>query len=95
MVAVMASKHHKDLEFEVGKEGEKGQIFKDFAEACAHAISMACSDGEERVIDVLCWSKGAAKVWGGDYAVEQYMEDPEASVTERIVIKAESQGRIA
>ena len=30
------SAKHKDLEFEVGKDGEKGQIFKDFGKACVH-----------------------------------------------------------
>jgi hypothetical protein len=87
---------HKDLEFAVSKEKtSQEKIFKTFEDACAHAVAMAVSNGENYVVDVLCWSKAAARAWGGDYGVEQYNEDPEASVSERIVIKAESLGRIA
>jgi hypothetical protein len=35
------------------------------------------------------------KGWGGDDAVEVYKEDPDASVSERIKITADSVGRVA
>ena len=87
----------KDLEFQVSEAHHLGQntTFKSFEKACSHAISLACSRGEEVQIDVLTWTKTAARAWGGDAAVEVFEEDPEASVHERIIIKAESHGRIA
>ena len=47
------------------------------------------------VAERIGWMKAAARVWAGDYGVEVYEEDPEASVHERIVIKADAQDRIA
>ena len=96
----MAKHTHKDVEFAIDKP--KGYatppnefIYKTFAEAAAQAISLASSHGEEVNIDVLAWSEAGARWWGGDYAVEQYREDPEASIFERIVVRAENVGRIA
>jgi len=45
-------------------------------------------------VDVIVYSRAAARAWGGDSAVEVYDADPDASVHERIVIRAESLGRI-
>ena len=87
----------KDLEFHVQYKNGKGdtKIFTSFDRAAAHAVQLSISNGEDAVIDVVAWSRSAAKAWGGDYGVEQYNEDPEASIHDRIVIKAEDQGRIA
>ena len=87
----------KDLEFHVSREGETTtlKITEKFGEACKFAIAHSASTGYSVVIDVIAWSKKAARAWGGDSAVEVFEEDPEASVHERILIKAESQGRIA
>lgn len=86
----------KDVEFHVGPEGIHGaEIFKSFNEACKKAIILSISSGNKILVDVVIWSRAGAKAWGGETAVEIYNEDPEASVHERIVIKAESQGRIA
>lgn len=87
----------KDLEFHVGQEGysKSDSIFKTFGEACKSAIARSVSSGNAMIIDVVTWSRAAAKAWGGDAALQVYDEDPEASVHERIIIKAESQGRIA
>jgi hypothetical protein len=85
----------KDLEFAVDDASGNERIFKSFDEAAGFAISLACSDGEEHNIDVLCWSKAAARAWGGEDAVESYREDPDASVTQRIVVRAENVGRVA
>jgi hypothetical protein len=86
---------HKDLEFHIDSRQGKTLIFKTFAEAAACAVGNAASHGQPVTIDVVAWSRGAARVWGGDHAVEEYDADPEASVHERIIIKAESRGRIA
>jgi hypothetical protein len=86
---------HKDLEFHVGEEGTlSATMFKTFDAACSHAISLACSKGVAVELDVCTYSKAGARAWGGDDAVETYLDDPEASVHERIIIKAESRGRI-
>lgn len=84
----------KDLEFHVSS-GERTEVFKTFSEAAAYAVVQSVSRGREAVIDVVTWSRAAAKAWGGSYAVEVYDEDPEASVHERIRVRADSQGRIA
>jgi hypothetical protein len=90
-------KRHKDLEFEVesARGGETRHGFKTFAEALGFAAAQSVSRGEAMHIDVLTWSRGAARAWGGDYGAEVYDEDPEASVHERIVVKVDSLGRIA
>ena len=87
----------KDLEFHVGPDGihTPQKICKSFKEACVYAVSMGVGTGQSMTIDVVTWTRAAAKAWGGDSAVEVYDEDPDASVHERIIIKAESQGRIA
>jgi hypothetical protein len=89
------AKRHKDLEFQLEDAGGSTRTLNTFDEACGLAVSIAASTGREVTIDVLAGSKAAARVWAGDYGVEVYEEDPEASVHERIVVKAESQGRIA
>ena len=88
---VFAAKKHKDVEFQVA--GHKS-TFKTWDEACGAAVAFAVSKGRS-TIDVLVWSEAGAKALEGDYGVEQYREDPDASVYERIEITANSQGRIA
>lgn len=88
-------KMHKDLEFAVNDASGRQRTFKKFDEACGFAVSLAASDGGEHNIDVLAYSEAAARFWGGDDAVEVYREDPEASVHERIVVRADAKGRIA
>ena len=91
---LMARNRHKDLEFAVDDANGEERIFKDFDEAAGFAVSIAATGREDVYIDVLAWSRGAAKAWGGDDAAEQYDEDPEASVFERIEIKADILGRV-
>lgn len=86
---------HKDVEFAVSA-GEVTKYLKQWDEAAALAVAMSVSrGGEEAVIDVLVHSRAGAKHWAGDYGVEQFEEDPEASVFDRVSIRAESRGRIA
>lgn len=91
----MAKGTHKDLEFHVTDASGKTQVFKKADDAAGFAVSMALSDGRPHDLDVICWSKAAARAYGGDEAVAIYEEDPDASVFERITIRADSQGRIA
>jgi len=90
------AKSHKDVEFEVEYE-PRGQTwnYKTFAEAAAQALAVSASHGgEEVLLDVLIHSRAGARWWGGDYAVEEYESDPEASVSDRLVVRAVDQGRI-
>lgn len=88
--------HAHDLEFHVGDErGNATEIFHNFDKAAGFAVSRCCSSGISVVIDVVTWTRTAARRWGGEAGEETYDADPEASVHERIVIKAEALGRIA
>jgi hypothetical protein len=84
-----------DVEFSVDDARGRERIFKTFDEAAGFAVSMAASNGSTVNLDVLIWSPAGARAYGGDDAVEQYFEDPEASVFERIKIKADAVGRVA
>lgn len=90
-------KSHPQVEFQVTPGTSTGQprTFRTFAEASEHAISSASAYGKAVNLDVLVWTRGGAKFWMGDWGVEVYDEDPDASVFQRIVIRAEDQGRIA
>jgi len=88
------TKKHKDVEYAVDDASGEQRIFDTADEAAGFAVAMAVSRGEEVNLDVLIYSKAGAKAYGGDDAVEQYEEDPEASVFERIVIEADSKGRV-
>lgn len=85
-----------DLEFHVSDEGSTDStIFHDFDKACAFAASRSMSTGGTMTIDVVTWTRKAARDWGGEAAAESYDEDPEASVHDRLLIKAESLGHVA
>lgn len=88
------SKTHKGVEFAVDDAGGDERILKTFGEACGFAVSIAASNGRKVHIDVLISSVAGARWWGGDDAVEQYRDDPDASVSDRIVIRAESVGKV-
>lgn len=90
---------HKDVEYSVNDTDSIGKerIFKTPGEAAAYAVSLSMSDGRPYNLDVLVWSRAGAKWYrgpGGDGEME-YDEDPEASVFERIVIRADVIGRVA
>ena len=90
------SKKVRGLEFHVEPvRGGRADVFYTFDEACSRAVGTAVSTGQSMHIDVVIYEKSAAKAWGGDDAVEQYKDDPEASVFERIVVKAESKGKVS
>jgi hypothetical protein len=87
------AKTHKDVEFHVEKPNGETDIFKDPDKAAGLAVGIAAS-GRKATIDVVIWSKAGARAYGGDDGVEQYNEDPEASVFERLEISVNSLGRI-
>lgn len=89
------ARKHKDLEFAVDDASGKERIFKTFDEAAGFAVVVGFGHGEPVNLDVLCWSRAAAKAWGGHDAAEQYDEDPEASVHDRLEISVNYVGRVA
>jgi hypothetical protein len=80
---------HKDVEFHTGDI-----VSTVWEEAVSQAVFDALSQGKDVELDVVIWSEAGARWYGGDDAVEDYKEDPGASVFDRIVIKASSRGRI-
>lgn len=91
----MSRKTHKDVDFAVDDASDKERIFKHFDEAAGFAVAVAATGKENVCIDVLIHSKSGARFYGGDDAVEQYNEDPEASVFERLEIRVNPVGRVA
>lgn len=86
---------HKDVEFAVGVKGTTNEdIFKTYEEAAGHAVFMAFSYGTTALLDVLVYSEAGARSWAGEHGVEQYREDPDASVFDRIEVKANVIGRV-
>jgi hypothetical protein len=85
---------HDDVEFAVEDAGGKERTFKTFDEAAGLAVSVGASDGRPVNLDVLIWSEEGAEWYGGDDAVDEYNEDPEASVFERFEITVNPVGRV-
>lgn len=85
---------HKDVEFEVDAGGKRLGGFKSFDEAAAIAVAHAASTGRVVELDVIVFSSDGAYWWSGDRGVEEYIDDPEASVFDRIEIEANAVGRI-
>jgi hypothetical protein len=90
-----ASRTHRDVEFAVDDHRGEERIFKTFDEAAAFAAGLALTTGVRVELDVLVSSRAGAEWWGGSDAGEQYDEDPDASVFDRLMIKVSSQGRVA
>lgn len=83
---------HPDVEFVVDVGGAQ-RIYPTFDEALAAAFAMALSAGKAN-LDVLIYSEEGAALFGGDDAVEDYRDDPEASVFRRFEIEVNDQGRV-
>lgn len=88
---------HPDVDFSVTGPGDAVTMYcATSAEASATAIARSIGKGGEPVtLDVLVSSEAGARWYGGDHGVEVYKEDPDASVHDRIRIRAESEGRVA
>lgn len=89
------ARRHKDVEFHVNDAQGNPRVFKSWDEAGGYAVSLAVGGLRDVHIDVVIWSEAGARWWMGDAGVEQYREDPEASVFNRYEIKANDQGRVA
>jgi len=90
----MARRTHKDVEYAVDDASGNQHTFKTFDEAAAFAVSLAGS-GRSVNLDVLVWSEAGARAVGGDDGVEEYREDPDASVFQRLEVKVNFVGRVA
>jgi hypothetical protein len=88
------SRHHKGVEYYVDQPDGETFITKDADQAAGMAIAIAMSGRPDVTIDVIVLSVAGARAYGGDDAVKQYREDPETSVFDRIIVRAESQGRV-
>ena len=87
---------HKDVEYMVNDASDRPRYFKSSNEASGFAVSLAMSRGQDVNIDVLVHSPAGARWYrGSSDGVDEYNEDPEASVFDRIVVRAESVGRIS
>lgn len=95
-MAAKRRRTHKDVEFQVSPARSTDIIgtYKTFDEAAGVAVARSASTGEKVEINVLIYSKAGARWYGGDHALEEYDADPDASVHDRIVVKAESTGRV-
>lgn len=87
-------KTHKDVEFEVVGPGGQVLSFRDFDGAAAFVVGSSLSQGVWSSIYLIVRSEAGARWWGGESAAEQYRSDPEASVFEKINVKAQSEGMI-
>lgn len=86
-------KSHKDVEFAVNDASGRQRTFRKFAEAAAFAVAVAAT-GRKVNLDVLVMSVAGARAYAGDEGVRLYREDPDASVFDRVVIRAESIGMV-
>lgn len=91
----MAKKSHAEVEFTVDDAGGRERSFDTFDEASGFAVGLAASRGRAVAINVLIFGERGAEWWGGDDGLEEYLDDPDASVSERIEVTADAQGRIA
>lgn len=89
-----AATTHKDVEFAVDDSRGEEHIFKTFEEAIAFAGRMALMATVRIELDVLVYSREGAMWWGGIDGAQDYDEDPEASVFDRLHVKVTSQGRV-
>lgn len=92
-MATKGGKSHRDVEFAVDDASGQERIFKTWDEAAGFALAIATGSGTSQ-IDMLVYSEAGARWAQGDDGVEQYLEDPEASVFERYEIKVNPVGRV-
>lgn len=81
-----------DLEYAVDDASGRERIFASFDEAASFAVAISASTDRPVNIDTLCWTRAAAVAAGLE---DEYDDDPDASVTQRITITAAHIGRVA
>lgn len=88
------SRTHKDVEYHVDHANGQTLITRNYNEAAGIAIGLSSASGRAVNLDVVVWSRAGARTVFGDDGAAQYDEDPDASVFQRIVVRADNQGRI-
>ena len=88
-----------DLEYHVEATGVKSdiKIYSTFYQAKAHAVFLLHAfryNVPIVCIDVVTWTRAAARQYGGDEAAAIYDEDPDASVHDRIKCTLDSKGNL-
>ena len=88
---------HPDVEFAVdGARGALvGRTFDTFDQAAGYALALAGSGVLDVTLDTLVFSREGAVWFAGDEGGEEYDEDEEASVFNRLEITVNNVGRIA
>jgi hypothetical protein len=89
----MRGEGHPDLEYVVEARGTE-RVYTSFDEALSYAFTVALAAGKTN-LDVLVYSEEGAEAFGGESAVEEYQDDPEASVFRRFEIEVRDVGRVA
>lgn len=82
----------QDVEYVV-VVGTSERVFSDFDEALSFAFAAGLGVGKV-VIDVLIYSEAGARAFGGEEAVADYRDDPEASVFRRVELTVNDRGRV-
>lgn len=82
-----------DVEYHVPTRYGRVLIYEHVEDAGRRAFLEALAHGEATVDVVVCSEEGA-RSFGGDDAVDEYNEDPEASVFERMQIRLNNLGRV-
>lgn len=82
-----------DLEFHVDLPSGEVNIYETVDDAAPDVLITALTRGE-CTLDVVVFSKAGARAYGGDDAVDEYKEDPEASVFDRFEITVNNLGRV-
>ena len=77
------------MEYHIGD-----RVFTDWNTAAGFALSLAAA-GKDVALDVVIYTESDALAFGGDDALERYRQDSEASVFERLEIRAHSVGSVA
>lgn len=85
---------HKHVGFHVDDASGRERVFDTFDEAAGFAVALSAGSGWKQNIDVVIWSEAGARWYAGEDGVEHYREDPDASVFERIEVKAHDVGRV-
>ncbi len=81
---------HKDLEFQI-----LDNTFKNLGEALQFAFMKSVGEGEPVVLDIVTWSRSAAKAWAGESGAKEYDKDPDASVFSRFVLSVKAKGMVS
>jgi hypothetical protein len=88
----MGKQVHKDVEFAVDNNWK--QVFRSFEDAVVAAVAISLGSEEGVNLDVLCGTKAGFRAAVNAGLVTDDSYDPDASVTQRFVIKATDQGKI-